>query len=127
MKAYMERRIVPKIREVSPATGFRYDIRVEMPGMTPDTHHEPAVQQLSGPGGTGRISSPKISSPKISTGIEGGFRRNAGMPVIVRGPGHMTQAHRPSDDVAYADVARSEPNSRDTFIRQMAERLLVKA
>jgi len=127
MKAYMERRIVPKIREVSPATGFRYDIRVEMPGMTPDTHHEPAVQQLSGPGGTGRISCPKISSPKISTGIEGGFRRNAGMPVIVRGPGHMTQAHRPSDDVVHDDVARSEPNSRETFIRHMAKRLLVKA
>jgi acetylornithine deacetylase len=119
MKAYMERRIEPAMPEISPPAGFRYGIMVQMPGMSLGPNHRPVaiMKQLTGSNGPS-----KVSPRKVSYGTEGGFHRDAGTPAIIRGPGHIAQARQ---SAGY--VAQGQLDSRGTFIRHLAARLLVKA
>ncbi len=112
LKTHVARHIEPAMKAVSPATGFSYEIQVEMPGMGLHADHELAsvVKQLTGSNSTG----------KVSYGTEGGFYQEAGIPTIICGPGHIAQAHQPDEF-----VAQSELDSCDAFIRRLVDRLLV--
>lgn len=111
LKAYVAANIEPAMKAVDPATGFSYEIMVEMPGMSLSGDHEltSVVKQLTGSNSTG----------KVSYGTEGGFYQEAGIPTIICGPGHIAQAHQPDEFVAV-----SELDACDAFIRRLVDRLL---
>jgi acetylornithine deacetylase len=60
------------------------------------------------------------SAGKVSYGTEGGFFETAGIPTIICGPGDIAQAHQPDEW-----IAESELDACDSFIRRLADRLLV--
>jgi acetylornithine deacetylase len=60
------------------------------------------------------------SAGKVAYGTEGGYFQNAGIPTIICGPGHIAQAHQPDEW-----IAQSELDACDSFIRRLADRLLV--
>jgi len=111
LKAHVAATIEPAMKAVNPATGFSYEIQVEMPGMSLSPDHEltSIVKQLTGSNSTG----------KVSYGTEGGFYQEFGIPTIICGPGHIAQAHQPDEF-----VAQSELDACDAFIRRLADRLL---
>ena len=111
LKAHVAAVIEPAMKAVNPATGFSYEIQVEMPGMSLSPDHEltSIVKQLTGSNSTG----------KVSYGTEGGFYQEFGIPTIICGPGHIAQAHQPDEF-----VAQSELDACDAFIRRLADRLL---
>jgi acetylornithine deacetylase len=112
LKAYVARHIEPAMQAVHPAAGFSFEALVQMPGMALSSDHEltAIVKQLTGSNSTG----------KVSYGTEGGFYQNAGIPTIICGPGHIAQAHQPDEF-----VAQTELDACDSFIRRLADRLLV--
>jgi acetylornithine deacetylase len=112
MKAHIAAHIEPAMKAVNPATGFEYEITVEMPGLalSPDHPLTGIVKQLTGSNSTG----------KVSYGTEGGFYENAAIPTIICGPGHIAQAHQPDEW-----IAETELDACDAFIRRLADRLLV--
>jgi acetylornithine deacetylase len=111
LKAHVASSIEPAMHAVSPATGFSYEIQLDMPGMSLDPAHEltALLKQLTGSNSTG----------KVAYGTEGGFYQEAGIPTIICGPGHIAQAHQPDEF-----VAQSELDACDRFIRRLADRLL---
>jgi acetylornithine deacetylase len=112
LRQYVAENLEPAMKAVNPACGFSYEITLEMPGMALPADHQltSIVQQLTGSNSAG----------KVAYGTEGGFYQNAGIPTIICGPGHIAQAHQPDEF-----VARSELESCDSFIRRLADRLLV--
>ncbi|MGE0418306.1 MAG: acetylornithine deacetylase [Acetobacteraceae bacterium] len=112
LKDHVARTIEPAMKAVHPATGFSYEIMVEMPGMSLPADHDltSVVKQLTGSNSTG----------KVSYGTEGGFYQEAGIPTIICGPGHIAQAHQPDEF-----VAQSELDACDAFIRRLVDRLLL--
>jgi acetylornithine deacetylase len=112
LRQYVAENLEPAMKAVNPACGFSYEITLEMPGMALPADHQltSIVQQLTGSNSAG----------KVAYGTEGGFYQNAGIPTIICGPGHIAQAHQPDEF-----VARSELDSCDSFIRRLADRLLV--
>ncbi|MEA2743443.1 MAG: acetylornithine deacetylase, partial [Acetobacteraceae bacterium] len=97
---------------VHPACGFGYEIVLEMPGMALAADHAltTVVKQIAGSNSAG----------KVSYGTEGGFFETAGIPTIICGPGDIAQAHQPDEW-----IAESELDACDSFIRRLADRLLV--
>ncbi len=112
LRAFVAANIEPAMKAVDPATGFSYEIMVEMPGMSLAADHDltAVVKQLTGSNSTG----------KVSYGTEGGFYQEAGIPTIICGPGHIAQAHQPDEF-----VAQSELDACDAFIRRLVDRMLV--
>jgi acetylornithine deacetylase len=112
MKARIAETIEPAMKSVHPACGFTYTIALEMPGMALPADHALAtvVKQVAGSNSAG----------KVAYGTEGGFFENAGIPTIICGPGHIAQAHQPDEW-----IAESELTACDTFVRRLADRLLV--
>jgi acetylornithine deacetylase len=112
LKDFVAANIEPAMKAVNPATGFSYEIQVEMPGLSLDPGHELAtvVKRLTGSNSTG----------KVSYGTEGGFYQNAGIATIICGPGHIAQAHQPDEF-----VAQTELDACDAFIRRLAKQLLL--
>lgn len=109
-KAHVAAQIEPAMHAVSPATGFDYDVQLEMPGLSlpPDHALTTLVKQLTGANATG----------KVSYGTEGGYYEQAAIPSIVCGPGHIAQAHQPDEW-----IAQSQLDACDAFIRRLADRL----
>jgi acetylornithine deacetylase len=110
LREHVGRNIEPSMKTVSPATGFDFEVMVDMPGMSLPPGHALAglVKQLTGSNSTG----------KVSYGTEGGFYQDAGIPTIVCGPGHIAQAHQPDEWIAESELAAC-----DTFISRLADRL----
>ena len=52
----------------------------------------------------------------MAFGTEAGLFKNAGIPTVVCGPGHIAQAHQPDEYVALDQLARCE-----AFMRQLAQ------
>jgi acetylornithine deacetylase len=112
MQAWIAETIEPAMLAVHPAAGFSYEIALEMPGMALPADHALAtvVKQIVGSNSAG----------KVSYGTEGGFFENAGIPTIICGPGDIAQAHQPDEWVAETELAAC-----DSFIRRLADRLLL--
>lgn len=109
-QAHVAAQIEPAMHAVSPATGFDYEVQLEMPGLSlpPDHALTTLVKQLTGANATG----------KVSYGTEGGYYERAAIPSIVCGPGHIAQAHQPDEW-----IAQSQLDACDAFIRRLADRL----
>jgi acetylornithine deacetylase len=112
MRSWIAENIEPAMKAVHPACGFTYKIALEMPGMAlpPDHALATVVKQVAGSNSAG----------KVAYGTEGGFFETAGIPTIICGPGHIAQAHQPDEW-----IAQSELDACDSFIRRLADRLLV--
>jgi acetylornithine deacetylase len=112
MQAWIAETIEPAMKAVHPDCGFAYEIALEMPGMALSADHAlvTVVKQIAGSNSAG----------KVSYGTEGGFFENAGIPTIICGPGDIAQAHQPDEW-----IAESELEACDSFIRRLADRLLV--
>lgn len=112
MKDWIAQNVEPPMKAMNPACGFSYEIGLEMPGMGLPANHELAtlVKQLAGTNDAG----------KVAYGTEGGFYQEAGIPTIICGPGNIAQAHQPDEF-----VTEEQLGACDSFIRRMAERLLV--
>jgi acetylornithine deacetylase len=112
MRAWVAETIEPAMKAMHPACGFTYEIALEMPGMAlaPDHALATVVKQVAGTNSAG----------KVAYGTEGGFFENAGIPTIICGPGDIAQAHQPDEWIAESELAAC-----DSFIRRLADRLLV--
>jgi acetylornithine deacetylase len=112
MRAWVADTIEPAMKAIHPACGFTYDVALEMPGMAlpPDHALATVVKQVAGSNSAG----------KVAYGTEGGFFENAGIPTIICGPGDIAQAHQPDEWIAESELAAC-----DSFIRRLADRLLV--
>ena len=112
MQAWISETIEPAMKAVHPECGFTCNIALEMPGMElpPDHPLTTAVKQVA----------ESNSAGKVAYGTEGGFFERAGTPTIICGPGHIAQAHQPDEWIAESELAAC-----DSFIRRLAERLLV--
>jgi acetylornithine deacetylase len=112
LKAYVAAHIEPAMHAVDPATGFSFEIRNTMPGMAlaPDHELTAVIKQITGANSAG----------KVSYGTEGGYYQAADIPTIICGPGDIAQAHQPDEW-----VAQDQLDACDTFIRRLADRLLV--
>ncbi|MGH7153846.1 MAG: acetylornithine deacetylase, partial [Acetobacteraceae bacterium] len=75
LRSFVATRIEPAMHAVHPDTGFSYDVRVRMPGLSlaPDHELTSLTKQITGFNSTG----------KVSYGTEGGFYQNAGIATIV--------------------------------------------
>ena len=112
LRQFVAANIEPAMHEVNRATGFEYDVLIQMPGLSLDPDHEltAIVKQLTGSNSTG----------KVSYGTEGGYYQGAEIPTIICGPGHIAQAHQPDEW-----IAEEQLDACDAFIRRLADRLLV--
>jgi acetylornithine deacetylase len=112
MQTFIAQTIEPAMKAVNLASGFNYEVALEMPGMAlpPDHPLATAVKQVAGSNSAG----------KVAYGTEGGLYQNAGIPTIICGPGHIAQAHQPDEWIAEAEL-----HACDSFLRQLAGRLLV--
>jgi acetylornithine deacetylase len=112
LKTHVARHIEPAMHAVDPATGFSFEVLNIMPGMAiaPDHALTSMVKQITGANSAG----------KVSYGTESGYYQAADIPTIICGPGHIAQAHQPDEW-----VAQDQLDACDTFIRRLAERLLV--
>ncbi len=110
-RAHLARTIEPAMRAVLPGAGFSFAVQSWLPPLSLDADHALAtmVKQASGSNSTG----------KVSYGTEGGLYQGAGIPTIVCGPGHISQAHQPDEW-----IAQSELDACDGFIRRLADRLM---
>ena len=112
LQAYIAEHIEPAMKRVDPACGFSYDIWLDMPRLDLRADHDltTIVKQVTGSNSTG----------KVSYGTEAGFYQEFGIPTIVCGPGHIAQAHQPDEW-----IEQTQLDACDTFIRRLADRLLV--
>ncbi|HEX5326313.1 MAG TPA: acetylornithine deacetylase [Acetobacteraceae bacterium] len=112
MRSFVAANIEPAMHAVHPDTGFDFEVKVRMPGMSlaPDHELTALVKQLTGSNSTG----------KVSYGTEGGFYQDAGIATIVCGPGHIAQAHQPDEWIAETELAAC-----DRFIRRLVDRVAV--
>ncbi len=111
-EAHVRSAIEPAMHSVSRDTGFTINKPLWFPGMSLSAEHELAtlVKHLTGTNSAG----------KVSYATEGGLYQESGIPTIVCGPGHIAQAHQPDEW-----VAQDQLDTCDSFIRRLAERLLV--
>jgi acetylornithine deacetylase len=94
------RALEPGMRKVAPESGFSFETICEVPsflGSAGDAVTRLA-QRLSGETGT----------TLVAFGTEAGLFKNAGIPTVVCGPGHIVQAHQPDEYVSLDQLVRCE-------------------
>jgi len=94
------RALEPAMHKVAPEAGFSFETICEVPsflGSAGDAVTRLA-QRLSGETGT----------TLVAFGTEAGLFKNAGIPTVVCGPGHIVQAHQPDEYVSLDQLARCE-------------------
>jgi acetylornithine deacetylase len=110
LQDYVDREVVPEMREVDARIGFEFTQLSEIPPL--DTRAETAivalVQELTGTSETG----------KVSYGTEASQFQRAGIPTVVCGPGSIEQAHKPNEFITLEQVRKCE-----VFLGRLMERL----
>ena len=94
------RALEPAMQRIAPDAGFSFETICEVPsflGSASDSVTRLA-QRLSGEAGT----------TLVAFGTEAGLFKNAGIPTVVCGPGHIVQAHQPDEYVSLEQLARCE-------------------
>jgi len=100
----------PEMQRVQPATGIHFDIRSQVPGFLA-REDEPAVvlaKQLTG----------QNSTECVPYGAEAGQFQQAGLSVVMCGPGSIDQAHQPDE---YLSVNQLEQGT--AFVRRLIDQL----
>ncbi len=109
VRAHAEERMLPAMRAVAPQVEIRFEQLTELPAVDIAADHPltTLVKGLAGHNG----------HKKVAYGTEGGlFRRDAGIPAIVCGPGDIEQAHKPDEFVELAQLAACE-----AFVERLIE------
>ena len=101
------RALEPGMQRVASDTGFRFETICEIPSFlgSVDDPVTRLAQRLSGEKGT----------TLVAFGTEAGLFKNAGIPTVVCGPGHIAQAHQPDEYASLDQLARCE-----AFMRGLA-------
>jgi acetylornithine deacetylase len=92
LERYAREDLEPEMRRVQPDTGIEFDIRSEVPGFRA-RDDDPAVvlaKQLTG----------QNSTESVAYGAEAGQFQQAGMSVVMCGPGSIDQAHQPNEYIS---------------------------
>ena len=99
----------PAMRAVDAAAGIRFESIAEMPAFLaePGDRAVRLARQLAATDAT----------TLVAFGTEAGLFQDAGIPTVVCGPGHITQAHQADEFVSLAQLAASE-----RFLRALTER-----
>jgi len=99
-----------RMKAVSPDAGIRTEARSRVAGLEPerDPLAERLVMALTGDN----------RAAKVSFGTEAGKFQNAGMSVVVCGPGDIAQAHKPDEFIAISQIEACA-----AFMRRLIERL----
>ncbi|MEM9207557.1 MAG: acetylornithine deacetylase [Pseudomonadota bacterium] len=98
VEAYARDELEPKMKAVSPETGFKFTEKAEAPGLEtdPDADVVTLAKNLAG----------KNSHAKVAYGTEAGlFTNYLDIPCVVCGPGHIAQAHKPDEFIAIDQLA----------------------
>ncbi|KMZ11620.1 Acetylornithine deacetylase [Candidatus Burkholderia humilis] len=91
LQTYAESTLLPKMRAVKPDTDIQFQALSAYPGLatSPDSEAAALLAMLSGSTAFGTVA----------FGTEGGLFNQAGIPVVVCGPGSMDQGHKPDEFV----------------------------
>ena len=99
-KAFVDAEVMPEMRAVSPETGFDWQ---EVPGCAAlNTSDDADVTELA------KNLSLKNSSKRVGFGTEAGHFQDAGIPIVVCGPGSIDQAHKSDEFITLEQVALCE-------------------
>jgi len=88
------------MKKVAPEAGFQFETICEIPSFlgSADDPVTLLAQQLSG----------QVRTTQVAFGTEAGLFKQSGIPTVVCGPGHITQAHQPDEYVSLAQLAQCE-------------------
>ena len=94
------RSIEQVMQSVAPESGFRFETICEVPSFlgSADDPVTRLAQRLSG----------HADITQVAFGTEAGLFKQAGIPTVVCGPGHIAQAHQPDEYVSLAQLAQCE-------------------
>ena len=101
------RSIEQAMQSVAPETGFSFETICEVPSFlgSADDPVTRLAQRLSG----------QAEVTQVAFGTEAGLFKQAGIPTVVCGPGHIAQAHQSDEFVSLAQLAQCE-----AFMRRLA-------
>ena len=113
-KAFGESQL-PAMHAVAPDTGISHKLNSVLPGFATDAGSE--IAQLCF-----RCADvdPASGAGKVSFGTEAALFHQAGVPTIVCGPGHISQAHQPNEWVTLTQLAWCE-----RFMRRLADEICI--
>jgi acetylornithine deacetylase len=94
------RALEPGMRQVAPDAGFRFETICEVPSFL-GSADDPVTRLALRLSGEDRTT-------LVAFGTEAGLFKNAGIPTVVCGPGHIVQAHQPDEYVSLDQLARCE-------------------
>lgn len=100
IEAYANETLVPEMRRVHGEADIDFTRIGAPPAMQADDTGALARHV--------RALAPDVAWKKVSYGTEAGFFQRAGIPAIVCGPGHISQAHQADEFVALSEIARCE-------------------
>jgi acetylornithine deacetylase len=112
LERYAREELEPEMHRVHPDTGIVFDIRSNVPGFAA-AEDEPAVvlaKQLTG----------QNTTECVPYGAEAGQFQEAGLSVVVCGPGSIDQAHQPNE---YISIDQFEQGTE--FVRRLIAQLSV--
>jgi acetylornithine deacetylase len=94
------RALEPAMKQVAPEAGFSFETICEIPSFlgAADDPVTRLARRLSG----------EDRTTLVAFGTEAGLFKNAGIPTVVCGPGHIAQAHQPDEFVSLAQLGRCE-------------------
>ena len=95
---YVEGTLLPAMRAVSPQAAIETEVMGEVVGLEPMAENaaRDLVAELTG----------SNSAETVPFGTEAGLFQQMGMSVVVCGPGHIAQAHKPDEYVARSELVR---------------------
>ncbi len=109
MQTFIEREVLPDLREFAPEASVETMTIAQVPPLTPDpeARAERWVRSLGGvrDGGSG----------EVSFATEAGSFQRAGISSVVCGPGSINQAHQPNEFIDPAELKRCEAMVDDVF------------
>ena len=94
------RALEPAMRQVASDAGFRFETICEVPSFL-GSADDPVTRLALRLSGEDRTT-------LVAFGTEAGLFKNAGIPTVVCGPGHIVQAHQPDEYVSLDQLARCE-------------------
>lgn len=94
------RSLEPRMREVAPDAGFRFETICEVPSFLGSA--DDAVTRLA----MRLAGEPRTT--QVAFGTEAGLFQGAGIPTVVCGPGSIGQAHQPDEYVSLEQLARCQ-------------------
>ena len=105
------------MKKVAPDAGFEFETICEVPSFLGDAEAPVTrlAQRLAGQ------SPDERRTTLVAFGTEAGLFKNAGIPTVVCGPGHIAQAHEPDEYVTLAQLAQCEAFMRGLAATQALE------